>query len=91
VHEYSPLEIKKGVVGYGRAMKEQVQSMVGFLLNLPEPPKPSDAADALAVALCHANRMRAADLYDSCDREADDGAKASPQRRGESHKNTKAI
>jgi crossover junction endodeoxyribonuclease RuvC len=59
VSEYSALEIKKGVVGYGRAEKEQVQSMVSFLLQLPSIPTPSDAADALAVAICHANRMQA--------------------------------
>jgi crossover junction endodeoxyribonuclease RuvC len=57
VCEYSALEIKKGVVGYGRAEKEQVQSMVSFLLRLPSIPTPSDAADALAVAICHAHRM----------------------------------
>jgi crossover junction endodeoxyribonuclease RuvC len=57
VCEYSPLEIKKGVVGYGRAGKEQVQSMVAFLLRLKQIPTPNDAADALAVALCHANRQ----------------------------------
>jgi crossover junction endodeoxyribonuclease RuvC len=57
VWQYSALEIKKGVVGYGRAEKGQVQSMVSFLLQLPSIPTPSDAADALAVAICHANRM----------------------------------
>ena len=54
VHEYSPLQIKSSVVGYGRADKNQVQQMVKVLLNLPELP-PEDAADALAVALCHAH------------------------------------
>ena len=62
VYEYSPLEIKKGVVGYGRAAKEQIQSMVALLLGLSQPPTPDDAADALAVALCHAHRMKAAEL-----------------------------
>jgi crossover junction endodeoxyribonuclease RuvC len=52
IHEYSPLEIKKAVVGYGRAEKEQVQAMVRAILNLPELPPP-DAADALAAAVCH--------------------------------------
>jgi crossover junction endodeoxyribonuclease RuvC len=52
VYEYSPLEIKKAVVGYGRAEKEQVQNMVRAILKLPELPPP-DAADALAVAICH--------------------------------------
>ena len=51
--EYSPLEIKKSVSGYGRADKEQTQTMVRILLNLKETPQPYDASDALAVALCH--------------------------------------
>lgn len=54
VHEYSPLQIKSSVVGYGRAEKHQVQQMVKMLLGLEELP-PEDAADALAVALCHAH------------------------------------
>ena len=58
VYEYSPLEIKSAVVGYGRAEKSQVQTMVQLILNLPEIPTPDDAADALAVALCHAHRMK---------------------------------
>jgi crossover junction endodeoxyribonuclease RuvC len=58
VHEYSPLEIKSAVVGYGRAEKSQVQSMVRLLLGLAEIPTPDHAADALAVAICHANRLR---------------------------------
>jgi len=53
VAEYSPLSIKSAVVGYGRAEKRQVQDMVMRLLNLPELPEPSDAADALAIAICH--------------------------------------
>jgi len=51
--EYTPLQVKQAVVGYGRADKNQVQSMVKLLLNLKEIPKPDDAADALAVAICH--------------------------------------
>ncbi|MBU2234636.1 MAG: crossover junction endodeoxyribonuclease RuvC [Proteobacteria bacterium] len=58
VYEYSPLEIKKAVVGYGRAEKGQVQMMVRAILNLSELPPP-DAADALAVAICHINFMKA--------------------------------
>jgi crossover junction endodeoxyribonuclease RuvC len=58
VFEYSPLEIKNAVVGYGRAEKSQVQSMVRLLLNLAEVPSPDDAADALAIAICHAHRMK---------------------------------
>lgn len=53
VAEYAPLSIKSSVVGYGLAKKEQVQFMVARLLNLPELPEPSDAADALAIAICH--------------------------------------
>lgn len=54
VYEYTPLEIKKAIVGYGRAEKAQVQKMVKAILNLSELPPP-DAADALAVAICHIN------------------------------------
>lgn len=54
VHEYSPPEIKKGVVGNGSAEKKQVQFMVTRLLSLKETPKPDDVADALAVAITHA-------------------------------------
>jgi crossover junction endodeoxyribonuclease RuvC len=53
VAEYSPLTIKASVVGYGRAVKQQVQDMVTRLLNLAEAPKPMDASDALAIAICH--------------------------------------
>src|SRR5208283_2143343 len=53
VAEYSPLTIKSSVVGYGRAEKQQVQHMVTRLLSLAEPPKPMDASDALAIAICH--------------------------------------
>lgn len=53
VAEYAPLSIKSAVVGYGRAEKPQVQHMVTRLLNLAEIPEPPDAADALAIAICH--------------------------------------
>ncbi len=53
VAEYAPLKIKSSVVGYGLAKKEQVQFMVARLLGLAELPQPSDAADALAIAICH--------------------------------------
>src|SRR5258708_38273032 len=53
VAEYSPLSIKSAVVGYGRAEKHQVQQMVMRLLNLDAPPEPTDASDALAIAICH--------------------------------------
>ncbi|HUV12360.1 MAG TPA: crossover junction endodeoxyribonuclease RuvC [Acidobacteriota bacterium] len=54
VAEYSPLEVKKAVTGYGRADKQQVQTMVKTLLNLKSEPEPHDASDALALALCQA-------------------------------------
>lgn len=55
VHEYTPQQVKQGVVGYGRAEKRQVQEMVRLLLRLEERPRPDDAADALALAICHAH------------------------------------
>lgn len=58
VHEYAPLEVKQAVVGYGRADKSQVQQMVAVLLGLATPPEPHDAADALAIAICHAHQLR---------------------------------
>lgn len=57
VFEYTPLEVKKAVVGYGRAEKSQVQKMVKTILNLNELP-PVDASDALAVAICHTNYLK---------------------------------
>ena len=54
IFEYTPLQVKQSVVGYGRAEKKQVMDMVKRLCNLPAPPKPDDAADAVALALCHA-------------------------------------
>jgi crossover junction endodeoxyribonuclease RuvC len=53
VSEYTPTEVKRAVVGYGRAEKAQVQQMVKLLLGLDRAPSPHDAADALAVAICH--------------------------------------
>ena len=53
IYEYTPLQVKQGLVGYGRADKKQIQHMVKILLNLPEIPKPDDVADALAIALTH--------------------------------------
>ncbi|HXU39190.1 MAG TPA: crossover junction endodeoxyribonuclease RuvC [Blastocatellia bacterium] len=55
VFEYSPLEIKSALVGYGRAEKQQVQEMVRVLLGLKTAPEPLDASDALAIAICHIN------------------------------------
>ncbi|KAB3527683.1 crossover junction endodeoxyribonuclease RuvC [Alkaliphilus serpentinus] len=53
IYEYTPLQVKQGVVGYGRADKKQVQQMIKILLCLEEAPKPDDVADALAIAICH--------------------------------------
>ena len=58
LYEYTPLQVKQAVVGYGRAEKKQIQTMVSSLLRLKEIPKPDDAADALAVAICHAHSGR---------------------------------
>lgn len=57
VYEYAPTQAKNAVVGSGRASKQQVQGMVKSLLNLSEVPQPEDAADALALAICHANSL----------------------------------
>ena len=62
INEYTPLEVKMALVGYGRAEKFQVQKMVATLLSLKEIPKSDDAADALAVAVCHFN-SRISNLY----------------------------
>jgi len=61
LHEYKPLEVKQTVAGYGGADKRQVQEMVRLLLHLEQVPEPDDAADAVAVAVCHIHsaRMRA--------------------------------
>lgn len=58
VFEYTPLQVKQAVVGYGRAEKGQVQQMVKMILNLKEIPKPDDVADGLALAICHAHSYR---------------------------------
>ncbi|MCR4616329.1 MAG: crossover junction endodeoxyribonuclease RuvC [Clostridiales bacterium] len=55
IHEYTPLQVKQSVVGYGRAEKNQIQEMTRLLLNLDKIPKPDDVADALALAICHAH------------------------------------
>ncbi len=55
VFEYTPLQVKMSVVGYGRAEKKQVQEMTRSILGLKSIPKPDDAADALAIAVCHAH------------------------------------
>ena len=60
IAEYTPSQVKQAVVGYGKAEKKQIISMVTMLLGLSEPPKPDDTADALAIAICHAHSDRSA-------------------------------
>ncbi|WP_455012528.1 crossover junction endodeoxyribonuclease RuvC [Mogibacterium timidum] len=62
VSEYTPMQIKQALVGYGKAEKVQVQMMVKTILNLPEVPKPDDTADAVAAAICHAHSRNARGL-----------------------------
>jgi crossover junction endodeoxyribonuclease RuvC len=64
IGEYTPLEVKQAVVGYGGADKNQVQQMVRTILGLKDIPYPDDAADALAVAICHIHSAKIRDLYD---------------------------
>ena len=62
VYEYTPLEVKQNVSGYGRGEKSQVQEMVRIQLGLDSIPQPDDAADALAVAICHISKIRLSEL-----------------------------
>jgi crossover junction endodeoxyribonuclease RuvC len=64
VHEYTPLQVKQSVVGYGRAEKAQVQELVKLLLGLEVVPQPDDAADALAIAICHLHSARMISLIE---------------------------
>lgn len=64
IAEYTPLQVKQSVVGYGNASKRQVQLMVQALLSLKAPPRPDDAADALAIAICHLHSYRMNALYE---------------------------
>jgi crossover junction endodeoxyribonuclease RuvC len=81
VREATPNEVKSAVAGYGAADKEQVKRMVGIVLGLPLPPEPDDAADALAVAICVANRERAGEQLNAG---VMDRAAVAPITRGES-------
>ena len=58
LYEYTPLQIKQAIVGYGRADKHQIQQMMMYFLNLDKIPKPDDAADGLAAAICHAHTAK---------------------------------
>ena len=62
IYEYTPLQVKQSVVGYGRAEKKQIQELVKLLLGLETVPQPDDAADALAIAICHIHSARLASL-----------------------------
>ncbi|MFN8497544.1 MAG: crossover junction endodeoxyribonuclease RuvC [Anaerolineae bacterium] len=64
IHEYRPMEVKQAIVGYGKATKDQMQQMVRMILGLDDIPRPDDAADALAIALCHAQSSRYRALLD---------------------------
>jgi crossover junction endodeoxyribonuclease RuvC len=65
VFEYTPLQVKQALLGYGRATKDQVQQMVKMLLNLEFIPQPDDAADAVAIAMCHIRSRRFQERLDS--------------------------
>ena len=65
ISEYTPLEVKQAVTGYGRAEKNQIQQMVRTLLMLKDIPRPDDAADALAVAICHIHSSKSARLLEN--------------------------
>lgn len=64
IFEYTPLQVKQSVTGYGRADKQQIQQMVKTLLNLNVIPKPDDAADGLALAICHAHSNKINRMFD---------------------------
>jgi crossover junction endodeoxyribonuclease RuvC len=81
VREATPNEVKSAVAGYGAADKEQVKRMVGIVLGLPRPPEPDDAADALAVAICVANRERSGEQLTAA---VMDRSAVAPITRGES-------
>ncbi|HKN76527.1 MAG TPA: crossover junction endodeoxyribonuclease RuvC [Candidatus Acidoferrum sp.] len=92
VHSYSPREVKASVAGYGHADKKQMQLMVRALLEMNETPEPSDAADALAVALCHLQAEQARQRFGLPDKAAGTilrsraiGARASAPREGATH------
>jgi crossover junction endodeoxyribonuclease RuvC len=70
VFEYTPQQVKMGVVGYGKATKDQVMEMVRVLLGLAETPRPDHAADALGVAICHANTCGIRDRVDGASKSA---------------------
>ena len=70
IHEYKPVVVKQAITGYGKAPKTQMQEMVRMLLNLDHVPRPDDAADAVAVAICHIYQARLEELMQQSDRMA---------------------
>ena len=100
LYEYTPMQIKQALTGYGRADKKQMQSVVASLLKLKTIPKPDDAADALGVALCHAFTSRFGELFAVGNMTRTKGKNASAQavdiiaeaerRRAQKQKNTQA-
>lgn len=68
VHSYTPLQVKESITGFGRARKGQIQEMVRILLDLSAVPRPDDAADAAALALCHLNSAAGRELYERLQR-----------------------
>jgi crossover junction endodeoxyribonuclease RuvC len=73
IYEYKPLQVKQAIAGYGSADKQQVQEMVRMLLSLDHVPQPDDAADAVAVAVCHIHSAGMMALLDQADGSADQG------------------
>jgi crossover junction endodeoxyribonuclease RuvC len=63
IYEYTPLQVKQAVTGYGRADKKQIQQMVKVMLCLKEVPKPDDVADALAIAICHGHSSHMHEMF----------------------------
>jgi crossover junction endodeoxyribonuclease RuvC len=74
--EYTPAEVKQSIVGYGRAEKAQVQSMIQLLLGLSAPPSPFDASDALAIAVCHLHKMNLRGVASATPRSAKSATRA---------------
>lgn len=66
IFEYTPLQVKQALTGYGRAEKKQIQIMTKTILNLKQIPKPDDTADAIAIALCHLNSRKMRDIKTNC-------------------------
>jgi crossover junction endodeoxyribonuclease RuvC len=81
IREYTPLQIKQGLVGYGRAEKKQVQAMVKTILHLDEVPKPDDTADALAAAICHGHCSGHLDKLDKYNKQLEKYNLTAPKKR----------